>query len=67
VIVDDHTFSVRSERQGGSNGRVYGIHFEVTDSEGNTAEATGFVHVPHDQSGTEVVDDGPDVGHVITP
>jgi hypothetical protein len=67
VIVDDHTFRVRAERQGGSNGRVYGIHFEVTDSSGNTAEGTAFVHVPHDQSGDVAVDDGPDAGQVVTP
>ncbi len=67
VIVGDHTFSVRAERQGGSNGRVYGIHFEVTDSAGNIAEGTAFVHVPHDQSGAEAVDDGAEAGHVVTP
>ncbi len=67
VIVDNHTFHVRAERQGGSNGRVYGIHFEVTDSSGNTAEGTAFLHVPHDQSGAEAVDDGPDAGYTVFP
>lgn len=66
VIVDDHTFSVRVERTGGGNGRVYGIRFEVSDSSGNTAEATGFVHVPHDQSGSTAVDDGAASGQVVT-
>jgi hypothetical protein len=66
VIVDDHTFSVRVERKGDGNGRVYGIRFEVSDSSGNTIEATAFVHVPHDQSGSLAVDDGPASGQVIT-
>ncbi len=66
VIVDDHTFSVRAERQGGGNGRVYGIRFVVTDSSGNHTEATAFVQVPHDQSGSPAVDDGAASGHVVT-
>jgi surface protein with Ig-like domain len=67
VIVNDHTFSVRAERRGGGDGRVYGIRFEVTDASGNTAEATGFVHVHHDQSGSEAVDDGAAAGYLVTP
>jgi hypothetical protein len=66
VIVDDHTFSVRAERTGNGNGRVYGIRFQVSDSSGNTAEATGFVQVPHDQSGSTAVDDGAASGQVVT-
>lgn len=66
VIADDHTFSVRVERKGGGNGRVYGIRFEVSDSSGNTVEATAFLHVPHDQSGRAVVDDGAASGQIVT-
>lgn len=66
VIVDNHTFQVRAERKGNSNGRVYGIRFEVSDSSGNTVETTAFVHVPHDQSGREAVDNGPAAGHTVT-
>jgi hypothetical protein len=66
VIVDNHTFSVRVERKGNGNGRVYGIRFEVSDSSGNTVVATAFVHVPHDQSGGPVVDDGAASGHLVT-
>lgn len=65
VIADDHTFSVRTERQGSGNGRVYGIRFEVSDSSGNTTQAVAFVHVPHDQSGGSAIDDGPSAGQVI--
>lgn len=67
AIVDSHTFTVRVERQGGGNGRVYGIRFEVTDSEGNTVEETAHVQVPHDQSGSTAVDDGAAAGHSVTP
>jgi len=66
-ISDDHTFAVRAERQGGANGRVYGVRFEVSDSSGNAAEATAFVHVPHDQSGQAAIDDGPAAGHIAMP
>ena len=66
VIVDDHTFSIRVEQKGDGNGRVYGIRFEVSDSAGNSIEATAFVHVPHDQSGRTVVDDGAANGQVVT-
>ena len=37
---------LRSERNGGGNGRVYTIHFRVTDSNGNVATATAKVKVP---------------------
>jgi Domain of unknown function (DUF5011) len=66
VIVDYSTFSVRVERKGNGNGRVYGIRFEVSDSSGNTVEATAFVHVPHDQSGDTAVDDGAAGGQTVT-
>jgi hypothetical protein len=32
VITDNYTFSVRVERKGNGNGRVYGVRFEVSDS-----------------------------------
>jgi hypothetical protein len=58
--------SVRVERSGDGNGRVYGIRFEVSDSSGNTSEATGFAYVPHDQSGRTAVDDGAANGQLVT-
>jgi hypothetical protein len=51
VILSPTTFMLRSERLGGSNGRVYGVTFEVEDEFGNVAEATCLIGVPHDQSG----------------
>jgi hypothetical protein len=65
VILDASSFMLRAERQGGGNGRVYGIDFEITDSEGNTTAGTCFVGVPHDQSGDLAIDDGPE--YTVTP
>jgi hypothetical protein len=59
VEVDAQTVSLRSERQGGSNGRVYSIAFEVADGAGHIGDGTCFVSVVHDQSGAESIDDGP--------
>jgi subtilisin family serine protease len=45
----DECFDLRSERQGGGDGRVYTIVFCVTDHSGNETCATVQVDVPHDQ------------------
>ena len=58
VAVDDHVVSLRSERQGPSNGRVYTIDFELEDGSGNVTEGACHVSVPHDQSGAAAIDDG---------
>jgi len=65
VLFDTTGFSVRSERAGGSNGRVYGIDFEVDDGFGNVAEGSCFVGVPHSQNGDAPIDDGPGAGYEI--
>jgi hypothetical protein len=49
---------VRSEREGTSNGRVYTLHYTVTDASGNSTSGSCRVGVPHDQSGRAAVDDG---------
>lgn len=49
---EDDCFLLRSERQGGGDGRVYTIIYCVTDASGNTAYDTTTVVVPHDQSGS---------------
>lgn len=59
VINGGQTVQLQAERQGGDNGRVYTIHFKVTDSSGNSATGSCMVTVPHDQSGVSAVDDGP--------
>ncbi|HMF56097.1 MAG TPA: DUF5011 domain-containing protein, partial [Pyrinomonadaceae bacterium] len=50
---------LRSERDGGGNGRVYTITFKVTDSNGNVGTVTAKVTVPANQGGGAAVDDGP--------
>ncbi len=65
VLFDDTGFSLRSERAGGENGRVYGISFEVDDGSGNVAGGTCFVGVPHSQNGDAPIDDGAGAGYEI--
>jgi len=47
AIIDDVTFDLRSERQGGGDGRVYRVHFVDADDNAGSCE---FL-VPHDQRG----------------
>ncbi|MBN2180696.1 MAG: hypothetical protein JW715_02185 [Sedimentisphaerales bacterium] len=66
VILGPSSFEVRSERQGGGNGRVYGVTFEVVDSSGNSTVMTVYLGVPKDQSGKKpVVDDGVAAGYIV--
>ncbi len=59
VILDNTRVNLRAERQGASNGRVYTVHYVITDPAGNSAQAVCTVHVPHDRSGRSTVDGGP--------
>ncbi|MCH8807585.1 MAG: DUF5011 domain-containing protein, partial [Planctomycetes bacterium] len=65
VLVSNSSLMVRAERQGGGNGRVYGITFQVVDASGNITETICFVGVPHDQSGGLPIDDGPEAGYTV--
>ncbi|MFN0006328.1 MAG: hypothetical protein ACKVXR_00345 [Planctomycetota bacterium] len=57
--VGGHVASVRAERRGPSNGRVYAIHFDIGGGEGGEfGSGVIFVTVPHDQSGRPAIDDG---------
>lgn len=67
VIVDHSSFLLRAERQGGGNGRVYGITFDISDSAGNAIRDTCLIAVPHDESGRPAIDDGPTAGYVVRP
>jgi len=59
VIADDcKSVQLRSERQGGGDGRVYTIFFSVTDASGIVGTATVKVVVPHN-TGQTPVDSGP--------
>ncbi len=60
AIVAEDVVSLRSERSGRGNGRVYTIGFELTDDQDNVSEGECQVWVPHDQGkGNAAVDDGP--------
>ncbi len=47
----DVEFQLRSERQGGGDGREYTIVYTVTDGSGNATSFTVVVLVPHDMHG----------------
>lgn len=55
---EDLCFSLRSERQGSGNGRVYTIAYSAEDESGNVAYDTVRVRVPHDQSGSALASTG---------
>jgi hypothetical protein len=46
----DNFVSLRSERSGAEDGRVYTATFEAMDCSGNTTETTANVYVPHSAS-----------------
>jgi hypothetical protein len=49
--------SLRAERQGGGNGRVYTLGWQAVDASGNVARGACTVEVPHDQSGRAAIAD----------
>ena len=51
------TVSLRAERQGGGNGRVYALGWVATDRSGNAAQGVCTVAVPHDSSGRLAIAD----------
>jgi len=58
IVTGRTTAQVRAERAGPRDGRVYRIHFVVTDAAGNQTAASCVAEVPHDQSGSAAVDSG---------
>lgn len=59
VITGRTTMKLRAERQGTSDGRVYTLHYTVTDPSGNTAASSCTVTVPHDATcGDPAADSG---------
>ncbi len=58
ILGCDHV-QLRSERQGGSNGRVYTLRWRAVDDSGNESDGECVVTVHHDQSGRQAIDDGP--------
>ena len=58
VLLTSDTVNLRSERQGGGNGRVYTIGFAVTDHSGNSTHAQCRVVVDHDNGHGQSINDG---------
>jgi hypothetical protein len=58
VIQGDHKVSVRAERSGHGNGRIYKIFVEASDAAGNSTAGTVRVLVPHDRRHPCWEDDG---------
>jgi hypothetical protein len=54
IAANCKSVQLRSERDGGGNGRVYTITFKVTDSHGVVGRATSKVVVPHNPGETPV-------------
>jgi len=52
------TASVRSERDGNGDGRVYAIAFRADDGRGGSCTGSVRVGVPHSQNGAPAVDSG---------
>lgn len=46
---DDYEFSLRAERSGGGDGRIYTITYTATDASGNSQSTSATVTVPHDK------------------
>jgi hypothetical protein len=59
IAANCKSVQLRSERDGGGDGRVYTIFFKVTDASGNVTTATATVTVPKSQNGAAAVDSGP--------
>jgi hypothetical protein len=60
IIFDSsELINLRSERHGGSNGRVYTLGWSAVVASGNVGEGSCRVVVPHDGSGREAIADGP--------
>ncbi len=58
VIVDAETVMLRAERSGHGDGRVYQIHFTVSDAAGNVSQDVCEVTVPRNRSKAITVNSG---------
>ena len=66
IGVGTATASVRAERRGGGDGRVYAISFSADDGRGGTCTGTARVGVPKSSHGT-AVDSGQDYDSTAEP
>ena len=59
AVIQDGAASVRAERSGTGNGRVYHISFRADDDKGDSCTGVVRVGVPHSQGkGVTAIDDG---------
>lgn len=59
VLTSSSSLQLRSERNGIGDGRVYTVHYIVTDLAGNASPGSCTVRVPHNMSGRSAKDSGP--------
>ena len=64
IILEPDHVELRSERQGGGNGRTYRLGWQAVDASGNCKVGECVVRVPHDQSGKDV-DDTDEVDYAV--
>jgi hypothetical protein len=64
IAANCKSVQLRSERQGGGNGRVYTLVFKATDAAGNVSTASRTVTVPANQGGGAILGPGP--GYTVT-
>jgi hypothetical protein len=53
IGTEDYNISLRAERQGKGNGRIYTITCTATDASGNSSSTSTTVTVPHDKRGAK--------------
>jgi hypothetical protein len=58
---------LRTERMGGDQGRVYTIHYRLTDANGSTADEKMRVVIVKDSSNTKIVSYHRDAGYSVSP
>ena len=65
MIECPNNVALRAERAGGGDGRVYTISYRFTAEDGANTDFDFQVMVPHDSSGSAVIDSG-DKGYTVT-
>ncbi|MCY1077063.1 FG-GAP-like repeat-containing protein [Archangium lansingense] len=58
LVTGASSVQLRAEREGGGDGRIYTLHYAVTNDAGVSTQSSCRVYVPHDQSGRGAVDSG---------
>jgi hypothetical protein len=58
LVVGASSVKLRAEREGTGDGRIYTLHYAVTNKAGISSQSSCRVYVPHDQSDHGAVDSG---------